>query len=186
MMTEKLYLDANQLLADAFKLGALVVNSGFKPDYIVAVWRGGAPIGIAVQEILQIAGISADHIPIRTASYNDGIDQQLAKVKIHGLRYLIDRVNSTDNLLIVDDVYDTGRTIKGIVEKLDRRTRQNAPNDIRIAVPYYKPSRNLTGKAPDYFLHETDKWIKFPHSLEGLNDKEIMSHRPEIWEIISQ
>jgi len=185
-VTEKLYLNANQLLTDAFKLGVLVVNSGFKPNYIVAIWRGGAPIGIAVQEILQVAGIKSDHIPIRTSSYTDGIDQRQAKLKIHGLRYLIDRVNATDSILLVDDVYDTGRTIKGIIDKLDRRARQNSPNDIRIAVPYYKPSRNLTGKAPDYFLHKTEKWIKFPHSLEGLDQEEIMQHRPEIWKDISQ
>ncbi len=183
-MTDKLYLQANQLLTDAFHLGAMIVKSGFRPNFIVAIWRGGAPIGIAVQELLSVSGIDADHIAIRTASYANAIDTRESKVKIHGIDYLIDRVNADDRLLLVDDVYDTGNTIKQVIEKLDRGARQNSPQDIRIAVPYFKPSRNLTGKIPDYYLHETDQWIKFPHSLEGLTEEEIRQYRPKIWEIL--
>ena len=40
-MTEKLYLEAQDLLEDAMRLGVQVVNSGFRPDYIVGIWRGG-------------------------------------------------------------------------------------------------------------------------------------------------
>lgn len=183
-MSKKLYLEANQLLADSFLLGAKVVKSGFKPNYIVAIWRGGAPIGIAVQELLSVSGIEADHIAIRTASYANAIDNRKAKVKIHGLDYLVERVNADDRLLLVDDVYDTGNTIDQVIDKLKREARLNTPAEIRIAVPYYKPSRNLTGKTPDYFLHETDQWIKFPHSLEGLTEDEIQHHRPQIWQIL--
>ena len=46
-----------------------VYESGFRPDYIVGVWRGGAPIGIAVQEFLDVLGVKSDHIAIRTSSY---------------------------------------------------------------------------------------------------------------------
>ena len=44
-------------------------ESGFRPNYIVGVWRGGAPIGIAVQELLDVLGVKSDHIAIRTSSY---------------------------------------------------------------------------------------------------------------------
>ena len=54
-MTEKLYLDAQQLLEDSFELAHKVLQSGFVPTYVVAVWRGGAPMGIAVQELLQVS-----------------------------------------------------------------------------------------------------------------------------------
>jgi hypothetical protein len=60
----------------------------------------------------------------------------------------------------------------------------NTPHDIRVAVPYYKPTRNKTGKAPDYYLHETEQWLKYPHSLEGLSVEEIARHRPELYAII--
>jgi len=52
-------------------------------------------------------------------------------------------------------------------------------------VPWYKPARNLTDRVPDYYLHETAQWIKFPHSLEGLSEGEIQKHRPELCEILA-
>ena len=65
------------------------------------------------------------------------------------------------------------------------QARRNAPDDIRVAVPWYKPARNLTDRVPDYYLHETAQWIKFPHSLEGLSEAEIQEHRPELHEILA-
>ncbi len=53
---EKLFIESNQLLKDSFKIALNVYESGFRPNYIVGVWRGGAPIGIAVQELLDIMG----------------------------------------------------------------------------------------------------------------------------------
>ena len=64
-----LYIGAQELLEDAFELGARVFESGFRPSFIVAIWRGGAPIGIAVQELLDYLGVETDHIAIRTSSY---------------------------------------------------------------------------------------------------------------------
>jgi len=90
----------------------------------------------------------------------------------------------SDRLLIVDDVFDTGRSIEAIVDELRRRMRLNTPEDIRVAVPYYKPSRNQTSREPDFVVHETTEWIKFPHSLEGLSVEEIREKRPEIYEVL--
>ena len=69
-MSEKLYLSAQGLLEDAFRLAAMVLHSGFEPTFITAIWRGGAPIGIAVQEFIQYHGVDCDHIAIRTSSYS--------------------------------------------------------------------------------------------------------------------
>ena len=44
---EKHYIGATELLEDSFKLAWEVYESGYRPNYIVGVWRGGAPIGIA-------------------------------------------------------------------------------------------------------------------------------------------
>jgi hypoxanthine phosphoribosyltransferase len=184
-MTEKLYLDAQDLLEDALRLGVQVVNSGYRPDYIVAIWRGGTPVGIAVQEVLAWAGIKTDHIAIRTSSYSS-IDKRGHHVRIHGLRYLVERIDADDKLLLVDDVYDTGLTMQAIIDKLRRKARLNAPEDIRIAVPWFKPERLLVDRVPDYTLHETSQWIKFPHSLEGLTDEEIRAHRPQIWKVLHE
>lgn len=184
-MTEKVYLDAQTLLEDAFKLGAQVLESGFEPTFILALWRGGAPIGIAVQELMSYRGVHTDHIAIRTASYS-GIDGRSREVKIYGLSYLIKNIEHEDRLLIVDDVFDTGRTIEAVIEQLQKKVRLNMPCDVRIAVPYYKPSRNLTKITPDYYLYETEEWLKYPHSLEGLSKEEIKKNRPEIYAILEK
>ena len=61
---KKTFIQADELLKDSFELAWQVYESGYRPDYIVGVWRGGAPIGIAVQEFLDVLGIDSDHIAI--------------------------------------------------------------------------------------------------------------------------
>jgi len=182
-MAEKLYLDAQQLLEDSYELAAKVYRSGFRPTFIVAIWRGGAPIGIAMQELLAHRGIESDHIAIRTASYHN-IDEQASEVQVFSLSYLVKKMSSEDSLLIVDDVFDTGRSIDAVIEKLKGLLRRNMPHDIRVAVPYFKPERNQSNRVPDYYLHETSQWLKFPHSLEGLSEDEVKQHRPELYAIL--
>ena len=183
-MTEKLYLTSQGLLDDSFKLAAQVLADGFRPKVIIALWRGGTPIGIAVQEFLDhYGGCESDHIAIRTSSYK-GIGDRSSTVAIHGLNYLLKTINHDDPLLIVDDVFDTGLTIKAVIDTLREKARKNCPEDIRVAVPYYKPTSNKTDREPDYYVHTTEQWLKFPFSLEGLTAEEVKENRPEIHQII--
>jgi hypoxanthine phosphoribosyltransferase len=178
-MVEKRFITAQELLEDSFRLGRLVLESGFRPDFIVGVWRGGTPVGIAVQELLEHSGVSSDHIAIRTSSY-EGIEKRGKQIRIHGLGYIVGNANAEHCLLIVDDVYDTGLSIQAIVESLQVRSRRNTPHDIRIATVYFKPGNNRTRRNPDYYVHETDKWLVFPHELNGLEPEEIALHKPDV------
>jgi len=180
---ERVFLSAQGLLEDAFALGHRIYTSGFQPTFIVALWRGGVPIGLAVQEYLAHRGVPSDHIAIRTASYS-GIDNQAREVAVYGLGYLVKNIEAEDRVLLVDDVFDTGRTALAVIDELRAKLRANMPSEVRIAVPYYKPSRREVDLEPDYFLHETTAWLKYPHSLEGLSPEEIRTHRPKIWEIV--
>ena len=99
---EKLFIKPTELLEDSYNLAWKIYESGYKPDYIVGVWRGGAPVGIAVQEFLKVLGINSDHIAIRT-SYYSGVDERRNKVEVYGLNYVINKVKSEDKLLVVDD-----------------------------------------------------------------------------------
>lgn len=183
-MSDKQYLCAEQLLTDSFRLAKSVLDSGFEPTMIIAIWRGGVPIGIAVQEFFAFSGVETDHIAIRTSSYDAGIDQRLGGVRVHGLNYLIKHVRAEDRLLIVDDVFDTGRTVDAVIDRLTDLARLNTPTDIRVAVPYYKPRRREVERQPDYYLEETDAWLMYPHSLEGLSLDEIREHRPALYDIV--
>ncbi|TNE36346.1 MAG: hypoxanthine phosphoribosyltransferase [Alphaproteobacteria bacterium] len=177
-MTEfssKVYIRAQQLLEDSFRLGFKILESDFRPRFIIGVWRGGAPTGIAIQELLDFYGVETDHISIRTSSYV-GMEQQKT-VRVHGLDYILNNVNAEDDLLIVDDVFDSGRSIEAIVETLQEKSRRNMPERVRIATVYYKPLRNKTQLTPDFFLHETDEWLVFPHELHGLTMEEIRQHK---------
>jgi len=179
---DKIVLSAQELLEDSFNLGINILESGFKPTMIIAIWRGGTPVGMAVQEIMAYCGVDSDHIAIRTSSYV-GVDQRGA-VAVHGLNYIIKKICHDDRVLIVDDVFDTGNTIKAVVEELSKRARDNTPEDIRVAVPWYKPSRNETDMVPDYFIRETAEWLVFPHELDALTPEELRLKRPQIAAII--
>lgn len=177
---EKHFISADELLLDSFKLAEKIFRSGFKPHFIVGVWRGGAPIGIAVQEYLDYMGVETDHIAIRTSSYF-GIDQQHKEVKVHGLDYVIDNVEANQELLIIDDVFDSGRSIRAVLEQIKIQAGSNTPKTIKVACPWYKPKRNVTDLTPDFFVHATDQWLVFPHELKGLSLSEIASGKgPEI------
>ena len=121
---EKLYIGADELLEDSFKLAWKVYESGYRPNYIVGVWRGGAPVGIAVQELLDILNVSSDHISIRT-SYYSSMGKRKDNVQVYGLSYLIEKLESEDSLLIVDDVYDTGKSISQIIIDLEKACKKN-------------------------------------------------------------
>ncbi len=187
---EKQYVDEESLLNDSYRLAVKIYESGFRPDFIVGIWRGGSTVGIYVQECLQHLGVETDHIAIRT-SYR-GMDHYLARlntgdeIRVHGLQYLLENMNRDDALLIVDDVFSTGRNIEAVINRLQAKTKRNMPRDLRLAVPYYKPARNQTDRVPDYFLHETDKWLVLPYELTGLSEQEIRQNKPWIVPILDQ
>ena len=175
---DKLFIQADELLSDSFKLAWKVYESGYRPNYIIGVWRGGAPIGIAVQEFLDVLGVPSDHIAIRTSHYK-GMGDRDSKVEVYGLNYIIKQVESEDSLLIVDDVHDTGISSQKIILDVQTACKKNTP-EIKVATPYFKPSKNQTNRQPDFYLHETEKWLVFPHELEGLSIEEIIEFKPEL------
>ena len=103
---------------------------------------------------------------------------------MHGLHYLIDHANAEDSLLIVDDVFDSGRSIDALIKQIKKLARNNMPQDIRIACPWYKPKNSKVDIKPDYFIHESDEWLVFPHELSGLTQAEIAEGKPDLANIL--
>jgi hypoxanthine phosphoribosyltransferase len=184
-MIEKKFINSQELLEDSVRLAIKIYESGFRPQFIVGIWRGGTPVGIAVQELLDYFGVEIDNIAIRTSSYT-GINERAPQIMVHGMGYIIKNVNSEDSLLIVDDVYDTGLSVQAVLESLKEKARKNTPHDIRIATVYYKPGNNKTNREPDYYIHETDLWLVFPHELNGLTPEEISENKPRVAELIKK
>jgi hypoxanthine phosphoribosyltransferase len=175
----KLFITASSLLQDSFRLAADIYKSGFRPDFIVGIWRGGTPVGIAIQEYFEFIGMTTDHIAVRTSSYV-AMGQRAKSIRVHGLHYIIEEANADHSLLVVDDVFDSGNSIKALLEELSQKMRLNMPQTVRIATPWYKPGNNETDLIPDYYLHETDQWIVFPHELSGLTFDEIKEGKVEL------
>ena len=178
-MSDKVFISAQTLLEDSFKVAAQVFESGFRPQFIVGIWRGGAPIGIAVQEYFDFKNIETDHIAVRTSSYY-GINKQSKTITVHGLHYIIENANADDGILIVDDVFDSGRSVDALIKKLQELMRKNMPTDVRVACPYYKPKNTAVELKPDYFVHESDEWLVFPHEVSGLTKEEIIEGKGDL------
>ena len=101
------------------------------------------------------------------------------------LDYLADRAGAGHKLLIVDDVHDTGLSLRQLVADIEEAYGTHTP-EIRLATPWYKPGNNQTGRIPDYYVHESDDWLVFPHELEGLTIEEIATHKPELSELLER
>jgi hypoxanthine phosphoribosyltransferase len=181
------FIAANDLLLDSFKLAARIYEAGFRPDFLVGLWRGGSAVGIAVQEGLDHFGVPTDHIAIRTSysgrhKYDEMVDKA-DTIRVHGLQYLLENLCANHSLLIVDDVYSTGSSVAAVINQLALKTRRNMPQDIRIASVWYRPSER-TQRVPDYFIHETADWLVLPYELSGLTLEEIAANKPGMADMV--
>ncbi len=174
-------LDANAYLADCFRLARKIWDDGYRPDFLIALWRGGAPPGIVIQEFLRWKGHDPYHTAIRTQSL-EGV-REGGGFDIKGLEHVIDVVDAQDRMLIVDNLFDTGRTIFEVTEYLRRRARRNLP-EIRVATVYYRPARRSFLVGPHYYLHETEVLPIFPHQLTEMGRDTVTKADPELAEAI--
>ena len=183
------FIAADDLLRDSFRLAANIYEAGFKPDFLVGLWRGGSAVGIAVQEGLDYFGVKTDHIAIRTSytgarRYSEMISRGDA-IRVHGLQYLLENLCSYHSLLIIDDVYSTGSSVNAVITQLARKTRRNLPQDIRIGTVWYRPSEK-TLRTPEYFVHETKDWLVLPYEMSGFSIAELKENRPQMSELFER
>ena len=181
------FIAANDLLQDSFQLAANIYEAGFKPDFLVGLWRGGSAVGIAVQEGLDYFGVKTDHIAIRTSytgarSYSQMVDKG-ESIRVHGLQYLLENLCSHHSMLIIDDVYSTGSSVSAVINQLARKTRRNLPHDIRVGTVWYRPTEK-TLRVPEYYVHETRDWLVLPYELSGFSITELTENRPEMADLL--
>ena len=132
----KRFIRADDLLRDSFQLAANIHDAGFKPDFLVGLWRGGSAVGIAVQEGLEYFGTPTDHIAIRTSysgahRYSEMVSKA-DEIRVHGLQYLLENLCSHHSMLIVDDVYSTGSSVKAVIDQLAKALGKAVPCDAQV------------------------------------------------------
>jgi len=179
-LSDKVFIDADTLLLDSFKLARKVFDDGFIPTHCLTIWRGGSPIGIAVLEFFRFKGIYPFHTIVKTESYKGRIKKNL---KIEGLSNITERLSPQSKLLVIDDIFDTGKTVEGLIKEIKEKSKTA---NIKVATVFFKPDKNQTNIKPDYFVEETDSWVVFPHEIEGLTLEEIEKKNIGIFNIISR
>jgi uncharacterized protein len=132
------------------ELAQQVVDDGFGPDLILAIARGGLFVGGALGYALDVKNLFVMNVEFYT-----GVDERLELPVV--LPPVLDVVDLTGaNVLIADDVADTGKTLE-----LVRNFCAGYVADVRTAVIYEKP-RSLV--RCNYVWRRTDRWIDFPWS----------------------
>jgi len=171
---------------NAMKLAYRIYKDGFIPDIIYVSLRGGAYMGNVISEYFKF--ISSEEKPVFYAavvarSYTDISTQEA--IKIDGWTYSPELLRGGDKVLLVDDVYDSGRTINYLTQVFMRR---GLPRDhIKIAVHDYKVREYLPDAQPihpDYWCRkievktvEDETWIHYmSHELVGLTAEEAQKY----------
>lgn len=189
-MPTLLHVSPDSFLVDTFRLGRKLYRSGFRPKHAISIWRGGTPVGLGVDAYYRSRGVLINHTTIATESYA-GFAQK-DEVIVKNLEHLVQVICPEDGLLIIDDVYESGKTIRGIVELLRRMARANAPEQIVVASVHTKPERRQYDELPICSLYElpSDIWIDYPHELADLastddpEDDLLRKKDPDIWDAL--
>jgi len=90
-------------------------------------------------------------------------------------------IGDGSRILVVDDIFDTGNTIKEVLALLGRKT-----DDIKFATLYYKEGTNETDLEPDFYLRKTRRWIVFPHELMDLTPAEIKAKDEFVYRLLER
>lgn len=137
-----------------------IADSGWMPDLIVAIARGGMLPAGAISYALGVKANGAINVEFYT-----GVGKTMADPEI--LEPYMD-ISSLEGkrVLIVDDVADSGKTLKLIMDLISEKglsmDGDSAKVDARSATIYLKPTSIIK---PDYVFKQTDKWINFPWSV---------------------
>lgn len=178
---EKHYLSANEYLHDAWRLAAAVKRSGWRPDILIALWRGGAPVGVALHEFFKVSGWPVQHLPLKCTSYT-AIGENPGAVEFTHGDIVFGMLRKGDRVLVVDDVFDTGKTAAAVKARIEATGAE-----MRLACVYWKPAKNLTALRPDYYVKDVGlDWLVFPHEIEGLSRDEIREKDPVLAEILAE
>ena len=169
-MTNEVYLyltwmDVQRLSED---LADQIAESGFTPDIIVAVSRGGFDPARILSDELNIRSLASLQV-IYYAGVNERSDEPQVK-------YPLNADIAGLNVLVVDDVADSGNSLRVVKEYVLSLN----PREVRIATLHYKPWSNFK---PDFYAEAADKWIIYPweprESIEDIREKLLSDGVPE-------
>lgn len=178
----KEFINSDTIRNNSLKMAHRILQDGFIPDVIYVSLRGGAYVANVVSEYFKLA--RKDERPVLFAavvarSYSD--IRENSKVMVDGWTYSPDHLRSGDKILLIDDIFDTGKTINYLVEVI---LKKGVPRkDIVVAVhdyKYFTEQKDQLPIQPDYWCRkftlpnrENDNWLHYlNHELVGLTLEE--------------
>lgn len=182
MSIKKEFLPHDFVRNNALKMAYRIHQDGFCPDIIYVSLRGGAYIGNIISEYFKIfsgQGRPVLYAAVVARSYQ-GIKKQ-KEIRIDGWTYSPDYLRQGDKILLVDDIFDSGRTLNYLAEVIIRRGIPR--EDLKVAVHDFKVFSQNPNKLPiepDYYCRkheinspEDNVWIHYlSHELVGLTPEE--------------
>lgn len=156
-------IDANEYVADARRLAETIRAGGWRPDLILAIWRGGALPAIVVHECLKAEGWPAVLRPVVCESYSPGggagAECVRGEPKWIACSEVFASIRPGMKVLAIDDIYDSGGTVESL-----RAIVSAAGADFRAATIYRNPRNAAAVSKPDWWMHDTSgDWLLFPH-----------------------
>ena len=154
----------NQIYKMLLNLAEKISENGFKPDIIVGVSRGGWPPARVLSDLLNnpnLANVKAEFYLGVAETKGEPTITQPVSTGVAGKK-----------VLIVDEVADTGRSLKLVKEHI----AEEGATEIKVATVYYKPWSIVT---PEYYEKKTSKWIVFPWEVKETIRKIIKKCRQE-------
>ena len=131
-------------------LGRQVADSGFVPDIVLGIARGGLVPAATLAYALDRKNLFSMNVEFYTGE-GTTLDAPVM------LPPLLDPADLLDmRVLVVDDVADSGKTLE-----LVRDFCRGHVATVRSAVLYEKPTTSVEA---DYVWRRTDRWIEFPWS----------------------
>lgn len=141
----------SQIYGMLLSLSDKIRHSGFDPDILVGVCRGGWIPACVLSDLLQKNKLAS----IRVEFYMEIAETRRRPVITQPVSSPVEE----KKVLVVDDVVDTGESISMVKHHLEKANAE----EVRIAVLYYKPWSKII---PDYYERETRKWVVFPWEVK--------------------
>lgn len=188
-MSNKVFVPYDTIRDDAIRLAQRIHHDGFEPDVIYVSLRGGAYMGNVISEYFKVVRRNTRPVfyaAVVARSYTDINTQD--RVSVDGWTYSPEYLRSGDKVLLVDDIFDTGRTVNHLVNVI---MEHGIPRrDIRVAVHDYKIRHYVDHSQPilpDYYCNkqeiaraEHDTWLHYlSHELVGLSRDEVRAQYPD-------
>lgn len=147
----------------AEKIAAWSTETGHKFDGLVVIPRGGFYPAMVLSRMFHLEATAIVSASLTSYGLNEKTGGKFKKGQVP-----LDTHVKGHSWLIVDDIFDSGRTIQEVTDDLLAKGAAS----VKSACVYYKPSKRRVEIEPDFYIEQYDGWVEFPweDDLENLLD----------------